>query len=60
MSAHKCLCGCGKKTAMPLGDDMWSYSIDSWDRLSMHPSVGNYQYLCKSHYIINRGTANFV
>lgn len=60
ISEHKCLCGCGKRVATPLGYKEWSYKIDTKNRLSMHPSIGNYQYPCKSHYIIYKGGANFV
>ena len=60
ISEHKCLCGCGFRVAMPISIREWSYKIDSKKRLSMHPSVGNYQYKCKSHYIIKKGVANFV
>ena len=59
VSIHRCLCGCGSKTVMPLGKGNWNYSIDN-DKLTMSPSVGNYQMPCKSHYIITNGGANFV
>jgi len=60
VSIHKCICGCGEKVVMPLGDGEWVYKIDSSDKISMHPSVGNYQLPCKSHYIFYKGGANFV
>ena len=60
IAEHKCICGCGKRVATPLSVKEWSYKIDSKNRLSMHPSIGNYQYKCKSHYIISKGGANFV
>jgi hypothetical protein len=60
ISLHKCICGCGEKVAMPLGAGEWNYKIDSSDNISMHPSVGNYQIPCKSHYIFYKGGANFV
>ena len=59
-SSHKCLCGCGELTVLPLGKGEWSYQIDANDKLFMQPSVGNYQLPCKSHYIITKGGANFV
>jgi len=60
VSVHKCMCGCGSKTVMPLGKGEWKYQIDSNDNISMQPSVGNYQLPCKSHYIFYKGGANFV
>lgn len=59
-ASHKCMCGCGTEVNMPLTDYWWKYQIDSNDRISMQPSVGNYQIPCKSHYIITKGKANFV
>lgn len=57
---HKCMCGCGEKVVTPLSDKMWRYQIDKSDRISMQPSVSNYQTPCKSHYIFQKGGANFV
>ncbi len=59
-SGHKCLCGCGQLTILPLEKGEWSYEVDAKNRISFSPSVGNYQLLCASHYIITKGTANFV
>jgi hypothetical protein len=60
VSGHKCMCGCGSKTIMPIGKGEWNYDIHSNGKISMSPSVGNYQLPCKSHYIIQNGGANFV
>ena len=60
ISVHKCICGCKTITAMPLGENEWSYQIDTNNNISMQPSVGNYQFPCKSHYIFYKGGANFV
>lgn len=60
ISGHKCLCGCGELTIMPISPGEWNYQIDESNRLSIRPSVGNYQLPCKSHYIIQKGGANFV
>lgn len=56
---HKCLCGCGGKTVTPLGDHGWSL-YDSGKGITLTPSIGNYSFPCKSHYIITNGVANFV
>lgn len=56
---HLCLCGCGKQTVMPLGVNEWNYTEDN-GKISFSPSVGNYQFPCRSHYIITKSKANFV
>jgi hypothetical protein len=70
---HRCLCGCGEKCVTPFtkitteneeflssmpGQD-WFLSIRS-DKATITPSIGNYEFPCKSHYIITNGIANFV
>ena len=58
-SVHLCLCGCGMQTVLPIGKDGWNmYKTDKG--VSFTPSVGNFQYPCKSHYIITNNIANFV
>ena len=58
-SRHLCLCGCGEDTIMPLGPNGWNYTMKG-DKVSFTPSVGNFQFYCKSHYIITDNVANFV
>jgi hypothetical protein len=57
---HNCLCGCGGRTVMPLGADEWQLIKHEDGRVSFTPSVGNFQFQCKSHYIITKNKANFV
>jgi len=60
-SVHKCLCGCGEKVIMPIHPiHGWNLIKESNDKVSFIPSVGNYQFPCKSHYIITNNVANFV
>ena len=59
-SCHKCLCGCGELTVLPLHKDGWQLIEHEDGRISFTPSIGNYQYACKSHYIITKNIANFV
>ena len=65
-AVHNCLCGCGSRTVTPLnciveGKDMGWHLIKHPDgRISLTPSIGNFQMLCKSHYIITKNVANFV
>lgn len=59
-AVHACLCGCGLATVTPLGHDQWTLSKGTDGRVSLSPSVGNYQFPCRSHYIITKNVANFV
>lgn len=57
---HRCLCGCGGMVVTPLaGPYKWDL-IKEDDKISLAPSISNYQQPCKSHYIITRSKANFV
>lgn len=58
---HLCLCGCGNQTITPLNENGWRFAMSHSDgKISLTPSVGNYGFPCKSHYIITNGIANFV
>lgn len=61
VSVHSCLCGCGEKTVLPLNNiHGWNLIKHDNGNVSFTPSVGNYQFTCKSHYIITKNKANFV
>lgn len=61
VSIHKCLCGCGGKTVLPIDPiHGWNLIKNSNKSVSFTPSVGNFQMHCKSHYIITNNKANFV
>ena len=53
-AAHLCACGCGSKIRTPLGPTEWSVE-ESSKGPSLHPSIGNWQQACRSHYFIHRG-----
>lgn len=60
---HSCLCGCGEKVVTPISQpDDWKLIKHDNDgtKISMVPSIGNYSFDCKSHYIITKNIANFV
>ncbi len=60
-SIHNCLCGCGLKTVLNLDNiNGWQLIKHDDGRVSFTPSIGNFQYPCKSHYIITKNIANFV
>ena len=53
-AAHLCACGCGAKIRTPLAHTEWS--LQETDKgPTLHPSVGNWQQACQSHYWIYRG-----
>lgn len=48
---HKCCCGCGQEVVTPLSPAEWSVRCIG-GRVSLWPSVGNWSYPCRSHYVI--------
>lgn len=50
-AVHLCPCGCGEKVVTPLSPARWQLTLDG-SAVSLHPSVGNWDYACRSHYII--------
>ena len=53
-AAHLCACGCGSKIRTPLGPTEWA-AEEADGGPTLHPSVGNWQQACQSHYLITRG-----
>ena len=58
-SIHKCLCGCGHKVVLPFGDKWWNMERKN-GKITISPSIGNYNFPCQSHYIITNNIANFI
>lgn len=53
-AAHLCACGCGQKIRTPITPTEWK--LDEHEKgPSLHPSVGNWQQKCQSHYLILEG-----
>ena len=50
---HKCCCGCGREVVTPLNPAGWSYCRDGRS-ITLKPSIGNWSFPCKSHYLILR------
>lgn len=58
---HLCLCGCGNQTVTPFEPALNGWTLTNVDGLiTLSPSIGNYSFPCKSHYIITKNKANFV
>ncbi len=50
---HKCVCGCGNEVVTPISPTDWNLSFNGRS-VSLSPSIGNWNFKCKSHYwIIN-------
>ena len=53
-AVHKCACGCGEEVVTPLSPTDWSIQIDN-GAATLHPSIGNWSLVCRSHYFIRKG-----
>lgn len=53
-AAHLCQCGCGLEVVTPLSPTDWKMTFDGVS-VSLHPSVGNWSFPCRSHYWIRGG-----
>ncbi|MGL4410568.1 MAG: DUF6527 family protein [Bacteroidales bacterium] len=51
VAVHLCACGCGKEVVTLFSPKDWKLYFDG-DSVSLSPSIGNYEYPCKSHYFI--------
>jgi hypothetical protein len=52
-ASHKCACGCGEEVVTPLSPVEWQLR-KMGNYVSLHPSIGNWNYTCRSHYWIRR------
>jgi hypothetical protein len=50
---HKCACGCGREAVTPLSPTFWRMTFDG-ETVSLYPSIGNWNFPCRSHYWIDR------
>jgi hypothetical protein len=48
---HRCFCGCGREVVTPLTPTDWKLIFDG-ETVSLYPSVGNWNFPCRSHYWI--------
>jgi hypothetical protein len=51
VSMHACCCGCKNKVVTPLSPVRWKLTFDG-QTISLYPSIGNWNFECKSHYWI--------
>src|SRR5258708_7796513 len=50
-AAHRCCCGCGEQVITPFTPTDWELTFDG-ETTSLWPSIGNWNFDCRSHYII--------
>ena len=55
---HKCCCGCGQQVVTPLSPSQWTLIFDG-KSISLHPSIGNWNFPCKSHYWIKQNRVSW-
>lgn len=53
LAIHRCCCGCGREVTTKLNPSRWALSFDG-DTISLSPSIGNWDFPCRSHYWIRR------
>lgn len=55
---HKCVCGCKNEVVTPFSPTDWKMIFDG-ETISLSPSIGNWNFDCKSHYIIKNSNVVF-
>lgn len=53
-ATHLCCCGCGEEVVTPLAPTDWSLQVVN-GAATLHPSIGNWSFACRSHYWIRNG-----
>ncbi len=48
---HKCACGCSNEVVTPFSPNDWKMTFDG-KTISLSPSIGNWNFDCRSHYWI--------
>lgn len=54
VALHNCACGCGEEVSTPLVPMEYALKMTN-DEASIWPSIGNHDFACRSHYIIDHG-----
>ena len=55
VASHSCACGCGRETVTPLSPTDWQLYFNG-RAVTLTPSVGNWSFPCRSHYLIQEGS----
>lgn len=56
-ATHLCCCGCGKEVVTPFTPTDWWMTFDG--AVSIHPSIGNWSFECRSHYWIKANSVKW-
>jgi Family of unknown function (DUF6527) len=56
---HLCCCGCSREVVTPFAPDSWKMIFDG-RTVSITPSIGNWQFPCRSHYWISKNAIHWV
>lgn len=51
-ASHLCCCGCRREVVTPLNPAKWTLTENADDSVTLSPSVGNWGFACKSHYLV--------
>lgn len=57
-ASHLCCCGCGLEVVTPLNAAKWRL-VEHSNSVSLRPSIGNWGFPCRSHYVIDCGRVNW-
>lgn len=55
---HLCVCGCRNKVVTPISPTDWRLTFNG-KSISLHPSIGNWNFDCQSHYWIRSGVVEW-
>jgi hypothetical protein len=55
---HKCVCGCGNEVVTPISPTDWQLSFNGRG-ITLKPSIGNWNFKCKTHYFIIENRVEF-
>ena len=58
LAVHKCVCGCGNKVITPFSPTDWELRFYG-ETISLSPSIGNWNFECRSHYWIIKNQVKF-
>lgn len=50
---HLCPCGCKNEVVTPLTPTDWALTFNG-ENITLHPSIGNWDFDCRSHYWIRK------
>ena len=56
--AHRCCCGCGREVVTPITPTDWKLIFDG-ETVSLYPSIGNWNFPCRSHYWIRQNCVDW-